>query len=96
MKGARLSGGATRGFVWEQLLADALGIELEATREQQVGALGAAICAAVAAGIYPTPEAAVAAMVHPGARWAPAGPGLYDEKYARFKELAGEFDGPGS
>jgi len=45
-----------------QTLSDVLGMPIRVVRYDQTCALGAAMCAAVAAGIYPTLEAAQAAM----------------------------------
>ncbi|MBC9796353.1 ribulokinase [Sinomicrobium weinanense] len=74
-----------------QTLADVLDRPIRIAVSDQAPALGAAIYAAVAAGIYPTVEEAVKAMGSPmettyEPREAPVG--FYREKYARYKELA--------
>lgn len=48
----RCSGGASQSAVWMQMLADAIGIPVEVPKVVQLGALGAAMAAAVCAGIY--------------------------------------------
>lgn len=59
---ARFSGGASRSPVWCQMLADILGIPIEVMGCTELGALGCAICAAVACGTYPDYRAAVSGM----------------------------------
>jgi L-xylulokinase len=59
----RLTGGVTRSEVWTQMFADIFQVPVEAPDGTELGALGAAICAAVAVGIYPDYEQACAAMV---------------------------------
>ena len=85
----RLSGGAARSEVWVQIFADILQIPVDVPEATELGALGAAIGAAVAVGCYPSYEVACGAM----ARFArtcepnPALAGLYAEKYARYKKV---------
>jgi L-xylulokinase len=59
----RLTGGAARSEVWTQMFADVFQVPVEVPEGTELGALGAAICAAVACGIYPSYEQACAAMV---------------------------------
>ena len=85
----RASGGATRSDVWMQLAADALQTPVEVPDGAELGALGAAICAAVAVGIYPDYPAACGAMVRITRRFGPD-PGraeVYQAKYVRYREL---------
>jgi len=51
---ARLTGGGSRSEVWTQIFADALGLPVSVTDAKEAGALGAALCAAVAAGLHPS------------------------------------------
>lgn len=62
-----LSGGAAASPFWCQLFADGLGCKVEVPRGDQLGALGAAICAGVGAGLWPDIPAAQKAM-GPGKR----------------------------
>ncbi len=48
----RLTGGGARSAVWTQLFADGLGLPVSVTDAREAGALGAAICAGVGAGVY--------------------------------------------
>lgn len=68
---ARLSGGAARSDVWMQLFADVLERPVEVARGQELGALGSAICAAVAVGLYPDYPTAIAAMTAVDRRFEP-------------------------
>lgn len=58
----RLTGGAARSAAWAQIFADVCNRPVEVVAADEVGALGAAICAAVAGGIYPDVTAAADAM----------------------------------
>lgn len=84
---ARLSGGAARSEVWCQMLANILGIQVEVTSCPETGALGSAICAAIASGTYPNYHAAVASMVHTGRRFMPDAirHQIYHDKYSEYK-----------
>jgi L-ribulokinase len=73
-----------------QTLADVLNMPIKVVKSEQACALGAAMCAAVAAGVYPTMEAAQAAMssgydaeYYPQAEKAAVYGGLY-EKYVKL------------
>jgi L-xylulokinase len=85
----RLSGGAARSDVWVQMFADILQIPVEVPEATELGALGAAIGAAVATGHYPSYEAACDAMVR-FSRTSEPNPDLadlYREKYARYRKV---------
>jgi L-xylulokinase len=51
---ARLTGGGSRSEVWTQIFADVLGLPVSVTDAKEAGALGTALCAAVAAGLHPS------------------------------------------
>ena len=59
---AVLSGGGCRSPVWPQVIADALDVPITVTECEETGALGAAIGAGVATGIFASHDAGVAAM----------------------------------
>jgi FGGY-family pentulose kinase len=59
------SGGPARSDLWMQMHADVSEVPISLTRNSEGGpALGAAICAAVGAGIHPELQVAAARMVH--------------------------------
>ena len=88
-KTIRLTGGATNSEVWSQMFADIFQIPVEVPSGTELGCLGAAICGAVASGIYPSYEEACRQMVaiervyRPNPDWA----GVYEEKFGRYKKL---------
>jgi L-xylulokinase len=61
---ARLTGGGARSNVWVRIFADALGLPVSLTDAREAGALGAALCAAVAAGVHPTLADAADQAIH--------------------------------
>ncbi len=90
----RLTGGAARSEVWAQIFADIFQVPVEVPSGTELGALGAAICAAVACGAHASYEDACKTMVRmarmhgPNRELAP----LYKKKYARYKRLLEVFD----
>ncbi|WP_095588179.1 FGGY-family carbohydrate kinase [Actibacterium ureilyticum] len=85
----RLAGGAAKSPVWCQSFADICQRPVEAVHAAEVGALGAAICAAVAAGDYADLHQAVGQMTRVARRFTPdpAHAAFYDERFARFRAL---------
>ena len=63
-RAARFAGGAARSKPWLDIFAAAIDLPLELAAASELGALGAAIVAAVGVGLYPDLETAVAAMSH--------------------------------
>ena len=82
----RLAGGVVNSPAWVQLFADVFAMDVETVEVSELGALGAAIAAAVAAGRYASPQQAAAAMSRPGKTYQPnAGcAGIYRRKYEAF------------
>jgi len=82
----RLTGGAARSAVWVQMFADIFQVPVEIPDGSELGALGAAVAAAVACGIYPSYEAAVAAMTRVARRHEPdpARRNVYAVRYAKY------------
>ncbi|MEX0956685.1 MAG: FGGY-family carbohydrate kinase [Rhizobiaceae bacterium] len=62
---AALSGGGSRSRCWPQIFADGLGVPVTVAEARETGALGAAIAAAVGAGIHADEAAGVRAMARP-------------------------------
>ena len=67
----RASGGAARSDVWMQMAADVLQCPVEVPDGMELGALGAAMCAAVATGLHADYPAACAAMTRCSRRFLP-------------------------
>ena len=88
---ARIAGGAAKSDVWVQMFADVLQLPIEVTRSEELGAMGAAICAGVAVGMFESYGDAVARMVRV-ARTVdpdPARRAIYDESYGRYSSFVG-------
>lgn len=85
----RLAGGAAKSPVWTQIFADVCQRPVEAVHAGEVGALGAAICAAVAVGVYEDLEQAAEWMTKIARRHEPNPEfaTLYEERFARFRHL---------
>lgn len=85
----RLSGGAANSPVWAQMFADVLNCRVELMPSGEPGALGCAMAAAVASGIYDDYSQAAAAMVPPAAVLEPNPERVpvYERKYRRFLRL---------
>ncbi|WFE74748.1 FGGY-family carbohydrate kinase [Roseinatronobacter sp. S2] len=82
----RLAGGASKSSVWAQIFANICQRPVEAVRTTEVGALGAAICAAVASGAYANLAEASRQMTGAGQRYEPD-PKLadfYEERFRKF------------
>jgi L-ribulokinase len=82
-----------------QIYADVLGMPLRVVSTTQGGALGSAIIAATAAGIYETPVDAIKAMASPCDRVYTPDPenrAIYNELYAIYRQLHDTFgkEGP--
>ncbi len=65
------AGGPTRSRLWMQIHADVSGVPIILTQSPDAPALGSAILAAVAAGLYPDPSTAAGQMVRVAARIEP-------------------------
>ncbi|MFB6169487.1 MAG: FGGY-family carbohydrate kinase [Haloferacaceae archaeon] len=59
----RIAGGSAKSEVWTQIFADVLGEPIRVPGGDEPGARGAAVCAAVATGVYQSPRRAVEEMV---------------------------------
>lgn len=85
----RASGGAARSDVWMQMAADVFQCPVEVPDGVELGALGAAMCAAVAIGLHADYPAACAAMTRCSRRFLPRAnhAKTYVAKYSRFARL---------
>jgi len=87
--GIRIGGGGSRSDLWQQIMADVLGPELDVLEELEASALGAAVIASVGVGVFRNFASACSAMVRirrnvtpdPGRR------GLYNDYYAVYRDV---------
>lgn len=86
---ARLTGGGSRSRVWVQMFADALEMPITLTASDETGALGAAICAGVGAGLFPDVAAAAERVVRVGETLTPDAAGVVTMRdgYAGYVRL---------
>jgi len=80
-----LLGGGSRSAIWSQIRADALGLPHDVAASADTCPIGAAMIAAVAAGLQPDLAAAAALAPSPRASFAPAT--SLDEPYGRYVRL---------
>lgn len=92
----RMAGGAANSSLWVQLFADILGYPIEIVRDvKELGALGSAMAASIAAGLYPDYPAAAKAMVRISKE--PVLPdrtrtAIYAQKYAKYRAVSNALD----
>jgi xylulokinase len=85
----RISGGGSRSELWRRIVASVLDLPLERTVTSEGSAFGAALLGGVAAGVFGDIDEAAARCVRidettpPDPAWA----GVYEERYARFRDL---------
>jgi sugar (pentulose or hexulose) kinase len=87
-----LTGGGAKSTFWAQLFADICGTPIEISSAEESGALGVALLAGVASGVWPDLEAAVIATSRVAARFEPnpAAAAEYDgwfELYQRTRDV---------
>jgi L-xylulokinase len=95
VESAVMSGGGSRSQHWPQIMADVLEIPLRVAEARETGALGAAIGAAVAIGLYPDYEEAVSAMTRVANAYQPdaAQVSHYARRYGLYAELTAQLRG---
>ncbi|MFX1317508.1 MAG: xylulokinase [Promethearchaeota archaeon] len=72
LKELRLTGGATRSSVWNQIHADVTTLPVQLSQVEEATALGAAILASIGGDLYSTVDQAVESMVTSGTRFEPS------------------------
>ena len=93
-KSIRLAGGVTASPLWTQLFADIIQIPVEVVQTGELGALGAAMSAAVACNYYPSLSVAskemsrVQTLIEPQT----AHGSIYKEKYKQYVEVVNALD----
>jgi len=94
-KAVRMAGGAANSPVWVQMFADVLALPIETVSGvSELGALGAAMAAAVAAGVYPDYKRATEAMVRIDAPVLPCDErvAIYGKKYEKYTAVTEALD----
>ena len=91
----RLAGGAANNRTWSQMFADVIGLPVEIIDTKELGALGCAMAAAVASGLYRDLQEAARHMVRVKARLEPNSgkKDVYDRKYSLFVRASQALDG---
>ncbi len=92
----RVSGGGAKSPLWQQIMADVLGVELVTVNTTEGAAYGAALLAGVGAGIYPDVSSACDQCIQiTGSRSPTQATEVYQDFYPRYcalyPALAGEF-----
>jgi len=84
----RVTGGAARSSLWNQIQADIYGKPVETVTTSEATALGAAMLAAVGVGIYKDIHEAIDNMVHVDQRWEPIPENvkIYNEMFEIYRE----------
>jgi len=85
----RLGGGGARSPLWRQIQADVYGHSVEIVAAEEGAAYGAALLAAVGAGVWPSVDAACAAAVRVASRIdpQPAAVATLNASYAAFRRV---------
>ncbi len=93
-RAVRLAGGAARSALWARIFADVLELPVEIVDAEELGTLGCAMAAAVAAGEFADLTAAAASMVHVKGRIDPDGAAaaVYRRKFERHKAVSAALD----
>jgi autoinducer 2 (AI-2) kinase len=89
VRDAVLTGGAAKGTLWPQILADTLAVPISIPAVKESTALGAALYAGVGAGLYTDVAATAAQIVRFERTFEPESAAVagYDELYRRWGEL---------
>ena len=90
----RMAGGPVRSKVWVQMFADVLGYPIETVSAGEMGALGCAMAAAVASGVYKDYKEAAQHMVRISERIYPdpQKEAIYKKKYETYISVSNALD----
>ena len=90
----RMAGGATRSEVWMQMFADILGIRVEISKAEELGAMGVALCAGVNAGVFDSLQDAAKKWVKIKKVYEPDTEkhAYYEKKYAAYCAIIDAMD----
>lgn len=84
----RISGGGAKSPLWQQIIADVLGLPLVNVNTTEGGAFGAALLASVGAGVFGDVQSACAATIQTGETVTPSQDSArYAEQYAAYQAL---------
>lgn len=86
-----LVGGGARSRIWAQLRADVLGLAHRTLGNVDTSPLGAAMIAAVAAGVHPDLASAARLVAAPGETFVAAPSPAFEEAYQRYRALGERF-----
>ena len=91
----RLAGGAAKSRTWAQIFADVFRLPVEIVDANELGALGCAMAAAVASGVYKDLKDAAKHMVKIKHRLEPnsGNAAIYARKYLRYRKVSDALDG---
>ena len=83
------TGGAAKGSLWPQIIADVTGLPVHVPVVKESSALGAAICAGVGAGIYGSVTDLESDLRARSATFEPgeSAVAVYDETYANWRQV---------
>lgn len=90
----RMAGGVVNSPLWVQMFADILGFPIETVKVRELGALGCAMAAAVAAGVYQDYREAAKHMVHIHSSVSPQEQEMkiYRRKYEKYMAVSKALD----
>ena len=91
----RLAGGAAKSRTWAQIFSDVFQLPVEIVDANELGALGCAMAAAVASGVYTDLKDAAKHMMKIKYRLEPnaGNAAVYARKYRRYRKVADALDG---
>ncbi|NTU76720.1 MAG: carbohydrate kinase, partial [Alphaproteobacteria bacterium] len=92
--GIRISGGAARSRVWVEIFADVFQIPVEVSAGKELGTMGAAMCAGIAAGVFPDFIQAVDVFsrVEYTCTPNPNAARVYQDKFTLYQKLSHQLD----
>lgn len=90
----RMAGGSVQSKVWVHMFADVLGLPIEIVEAKELGALGCAMSAAVASGVYKNYQEAARHMVHISGKTFPnlEKNEIYNKKYEKYIAVSNALD----
>ena len=88
IKSITFAGGASKGILWPQILADVTGCEVKIPKVKEATALGTAIAAGVGAGVYKDIQSAAKTLVSWEKSYLPnmQSKAIYDEQKEKFEK----------